>query len=226
MNRRWNVSSCLTLLALLPWLAACGGDAPAAADAVHAETADTVPAVLHRELFTAGLPYDTFLDQVGNRVELWRSLSEPGRVPAALVARARAALEGRSWRLLVVAEDACSDSASTIPYIARMAQLAGGLDVRIVDSAAGRPVMEAHPTPDGRAATPTVLLLDERFEEVGCWIERPAALQAWYIEEGASLRSGALADQKAGWYRGDRGRDTMTEIVEMLEAAAAGSVRC
>jgi hypothetical protein len=202
----------------------CAGERGEAA-AATAEAAAPIGPELHRQLFEAGEDFDSYLAGVQRRVELWRELAAL-QPDAAAVQRAHAASEGRGWMLLVVADDGCSDSASTIPYVARLLEAAGTVELRVVDGVAGRPVMQAHPTPDGRAATPTLLLLDEHFTEIGCWIERPAALQAWALGAGASLSDREFGDQKAGWYRGDRGRDTVAGIVEMLEAAAAGSPRC
>jgi hypothetical protein len=52
-------------------------------------------------------------------------------------------------RVLIVAEDRCADSVHTVPYIANLAA-AAGVDLRIVDRAAGEPIMSAHRTRDGR----------------------------------------------------------------------------
>jgi hypothetical protein len=204
-------------------LAACGSAEPDETGRGGATEAATPE--LHAQLYSTGIPYNVFLAGVRERAELWRELSAPGLVPSEAVGRARAAAAAGDWRVLVVADEGCSDSASTIPWIARLAEGAG-IPLRVVDAAAGRPIMEAYRTPDGRAATPTVLLLDGGFETAGCWIERPAALQAWTIERGSGLPTQQFSDRKAGWYLGDRGRDTVLEFVELLEAAAAGGVAC
>ena len=120
-------------------------------------------------------------------------------------------------RLLIVAFDRCSDSVGTIPYIAALVEAVDGLEMRIIPPAAGRPIMEAHRTPDGRPATPTVLLLDGEWEPVGAWVERPSELQAWYIENPEGLSHDARYDGKMEWYEGDAGESTVREIVGKLE---------
>ncbi|MGH7712425.1 MAG: thioredoxin family protein, partial [Gemmatimonadaceae bacterium] len=98
--------------------------------------------------------------------------------------------------------------------------------LRIVDSKAGKEVMETHRTPDNRAATPTVILLDSTFTERGCWIERPRELQAKIAGEKKSDRDSTVFEGKMAWYDKDQGASTLAEFVEMLEKAARGEAAC
>jgi hypothetical protein len=177
-----------------------------------------------RELYGGGVAWPAFLDAASARRELWVRNAEAASVPADLFERARA-VPG-SWRILAVAIDACSDSVNTLPYVAKLAELVPSLDLRIVDSTVGREIMERHRTPDDRAATPTLLLLDGEWSEAGCFIERPARLQAWYAERQGTMPTRELTDLKMEWYAGDAGRATLADLVAMLEGAAAGSPVC
>ncbi len=171
-----------------------------------------------------GVPWRAFHAATKARKQLWEENWTQAAVPSDLLSRARA-VPG-TWRILVIAIDTCSDSVSTIPYIAKLVESVPGLDMRIIDPDRGRPLMEARRTPDGRAATPTVILLDERYEEVGCWIERPATLQTWYLEEQKTTPVRELTGRKMEWYRTDAGVETLREMVTLLEAAAAGQRGC
>ena len=132
-----------------------------------------------------------------------------------------------SWRLLVVAEDYCGDSANTVPYVARLAEALGNLDVRIVDSRAGRGVMDAFPTPDGRGATPTMVLLDGNGEPVGCLVEQPRPLQDWWLGEAREIEDEEERfDRKYAWYDEDAGASTTAEVVEIMAGAAQGVPVC
>ncbi|MDX1495287.1 MAG: thioredoxin family protein [Longimicrobiales bacterium] len=177
-----------------------------------------------RALYQSGRSYEAFLGAATRRADLWESNTRDAEdIDPALVHRARAV--GGSWHFLAVAIDACSDSVSTIPYLARLVSLVEGLEMRIVDSTAGRAVMEAHPTPDGRAATPTVLLLSNDFDEAGCFIERPPQLQTWILEN-SDWSGQQLYERKMEWYREDGGQATVEAFVEMLEAAGRGETVC
>ena len=175
-------------------------------------------------LYSSGKTYIEFRDAAEARVEAWNNHYAEAMVPDAL-RRRMAAIPGR-WRLLVVAEDWCGDSANTIPYVAKLVDVAGNLDMRIINSDVGRAIMEAHRTPDGRPSTPTVILLSESYEEAGCFVERPRTLQNWFLENEDKLEEKDLFDQKYAWYDDDQGRHTLAEIVEMVEAASAGRTVC
>jgi len=200
-------------LATLMWLS------PFAPDVV---CADATPVPINdelRQIYESGRSYTDFIDAAARRAELWHGNTERAAgIDPALVARARAV--GGTWRFLAVAIDACSDSVSTIPYLAQLIALVDGLDLRVVDPTTGRGIMQSHPTRDGRASTPTVLLLDESYEEAGCFIERPPELKTWILEEGFS--SEEVYPRKMEWYENDAGHHTVEAFVEMLEAAAAG----
>ena len=178
-----------------------------------------------REVYEGGRSYADFLSHAEHRVELWRGNGDKAEgIDAALVERARAVLG--TWRFLAVAVDSCSDSVSTVPYLARLVSLVEGLDMRIVDSTVGRAIMESHRTPDGRASTPTVLLLNAAYEEAGCFIERPPKLQRWILENDGTLSSEDVFEQKMEWYAEDAGQNTLEAFVAMLESAEEGSVIC
>lgn len=172
-------------------------------------------------LHQQGRTWTAFFEAATSRRPMWEENYGAGAPDPALAARA-AAVPGR-WLVLAVAEDWCGDSANTVPYLARLSEEVPSVELRIVDSKVGRWVMEGRRTPDGRAATPTIVVLDPAGAEVGCLVERPAALRAWVNEHKAGLSDDEFQSRKMAWYRNDRGRETVGEIVAILEAAAAGS---
>ena len=182
------------------------------------------PAPSLRELYSEGQTFQQFLSAAHSKRAQWLAIYEAGSVSDELMARARA-IPG-SWRLLVIAEDWCGDSLNTMPYVARLVEAVPNLQMRIIGSKRGRKVMKAHRTPDGRAATPTVILLDDRYRDSGCWVERPAELQRWFQQKKQTLSEKELYDQKYAWYANDKGHQTVREIVDMLAAAAAGRPTC
>jgi hypothetical protein len=178
----------------------------------------------YRRLFERGVTMEQFLAAAKSRREQWLRNYGDAIVPDALVTKGGAV--AGPWKLLVVAVDGCSDSVNTIPYIAKLAEKIPGVELRIVDSDVGRSVMDAHRTPDGRGATPTVILLDGSYEERGCWIERPAELREWMLENKGKVKDSELFERKMAWYAADKGEKTMAEIAAMLEAAGRGERVC
>lgn len=212
--RRRRQSRLVALLCALPLLATtagCGEAPPSDPD----------------EIWSLARPYT--LAEVERRRDDWAVAdAAAGDLPDALLARARkavAAVPG-PLRLLAISEDACIDSAHTIPHLMALADAVPGLEARLVDSSTGRAVMEAHPSPDGRAATPTVVLLDEAGAVRGCWVERPAPLQSWYLANPEGLGRTELYVAKTEWYEADGGAHVVREFVRILEAAASGTPLC
>ncbi len=209
----------LALLLALPPTSPCTG-APAAPRVQHEGPRDSTFAAL----FAAGQPYDTFVAQARERRAQWVALTETAAVPAEAV-RAIAGISA-PLRVLMVAIDGCSDSVNSLPYIARLLSHAPSVQVRVVLPTAGGGVMEAYRTPDGRTATPTLVVLDAEDRVVGCWVERPAALQALAV---AARREGTLerfqAD-KQRWYDTDRGMAISTEVAAVLRGAATATPVC
>jgi hypothetical protein len=172
-------------------------------------------------LYQQGQPFTQFLLDAKSRKQTWTDNYANGKVDDETAGRIRA-LDGQ-WRFLVIAVDRCSDSANTIPFLARMVEESGGkLDLRIVHPDQGKSVQEAHRTSDGRAATPTIILLDETGQEVGCWVERPTPLAEWFNEQKPKVKESELLEGKADWYKKDKGKTTVSELLDMLEQAAPG----
>ncbi len=162
--------------------------------------------------FAQGLPWADYLAGAKQQRELWvRNAARD--VPADLIARFKKA--GAGLRVLVVAEDWCSDSVNSVPYLGTLAAKAG-VELRVINSVAGKPFMDAHRTPDGRAATPTVILIRDG-KEVGAWVERPVVPQTWFIDMANKVDSAERQQRKMSWYDWSHGDDALREIVVMAE---------
>ncbi len=175
-------------------------------------------------LYEGGRTWVEFFEAAKDRKPMWTDNYQAGAPDSMIGDRARAV--GGQWRILAVAEDWCGDSANTVPYLVRLAEQVPGLDIRIANSKDGRWLMERHQTPDGRAATPTIVLLDAAGEERGCIIERPLKLRVWVSENKPKLSDDDFQKAKMTWYREDRGRETVQEMVSLLEAAGKGPTTC
>lgn len=167
------------------------------------------------ELYDHGITFAQFLENARARRDEWRAHYNDATVTPALMTRMRA-LPGKR-RLLVVAEDWCSDSANTVPYIARLVDGAPErLEMRVIDSKRGQAVMEAHRTPDGRTATPTIVVLGDDGRVLGTWTERPSSTQSWFLEKQKTTMQKPLHDELMEWYAKDAGKTTVAEIADML----------
>ena len=166
-------------------------------------------------LYAKGIAFAEFLENARARRDEWRKHYNDALVTPDLITRMRALPEKR--RLLVVTEDWCSDSANTVPYIARLVDGAPErLEMRLINSQLGKAVMEAHRTPDGRAATPTLVVLGDAGRLIGAWTERPSSTQAWFLEKQKTTMQKPLKEELIAWYAKDAGQTTVAEIADVL----------
>lgn len=177
-----------------------------------------------RTLYENGRPFTDFLEDARSRKDQWHDHYGDGKVSEETLDRARAVTG--TWRLLAIAEDWCGDSVNTIPYLARLVEQVPSLDMRVINSKVGRGVMEAHRTPDGRPSTPTVLLLDDDWNVVGCFVERPKPLMDWYQSHREDMTSDDLHKYIFEWYGTDAGATTVSQVVSLMEAATGGHPSC
>jgi hypothetical protein len=76
--------------------------------------------------------------------------------------------------------------------------------------------MAAHRTPDGRTATPTIVLW-RNGRDAGAWVERPAELQRMFLSMSTNPESAQRFSQRHAWYESDRGLSVLREIVALIE---------
>ena len=207
----WTVT--LALVASLCAPEACPAE-------VDAGTANQNVSDSLRATFEKGQTWTDFYSAIERRREVWERSWTSTQIPDALISRARGA---GKLRILVITEYGCSDSANSVPVLARIVEAAPNLEMRLVNAATGRQWMERYRTPDGRTATPTVLVLDDEFRIRSAWIEQPKELQAFWLPIIASKESSARFGEKMAWYTKDEGRAIMRELVEAIEAAASGT---
>lgn len=177
-------------------------------------------AVDYEGLWSNATPFHTFLENVRARQEAWRSRFANAAIEASALSEARA-LPGRR-QILAVAEDRCSDSAWAVPYLAKLAAaVPEKLELRVIGRAEGRRIQANHLTPDGRRATPTIVVLDERSRFIGAWVERPAELQKWFVDQKGTLGRDELHEHMEKWYETDAGRSTVNEVLALLRREPA-----
>ena len=175
----------------------------------------------YQALWANAPPFHTFLENVRARKEQWTSRFSNAAIDAAALTQARA-LPGKR-HILAVAEDRCSDSAWAVPYLAKLAAaVPEKLEVRVIGRSEGSRIQAAHMTPDGRRATPTIVVLDDNDAFIGAWVERPAELQQWYIKNKPLVSADDLHEHMDEWYTKDAGRSTVNEVLAILNQPPAG----
>lgn len=171
-------------------------------------TSATLPLLDFCALWNEALPFATFVERAETKQAFWHGIYRQARLPSWAVAEARAQAP-RRW--LVLAEDWCNDAVSVIPILARLADEAPGVELRILRRDEHPEVMDQYLT-DGARAIPIVIVLNEECEELGHWGSRPAPLQAWF-EAHRDMEKAARTLEVRKWYARDQGHTTMREVL-------------
>ena len=167
--------------------------------------------------FRAAAEFRAYVELAEANKDLWRFGARRAEVDEAQVARVVAT--GGRWHLLALSEDWCGDAFNTLPTVARLAELAPNVELRLLSRDANPDLMDAHLSGTARAI-PVVIVYDEEWNEVGWWGSRPAPLQALVTGEWAALDKTERYPMIREWYVRDKGRAVVDEIVGLIERAA------
>jgi hypothetical protein len=162
-------------------------------------------------LWNSALPYADFVAASDLKHRgLWEGLYRLAKVPEWAVAGS----DHARVRLLAIAEDWCGDASNTLPVLARLAELAHGVELRLIRRDEHPELMDRYLT-NGSRSIPIVIALDERFQEIGHWGPRPRVLQHWVIEElGRGRAKTEIYPEIRKWYARDKGETTLREVLE------------
>jgi len=159
-------------------------------------------------------PFDRFLGRIMKLQSLWEGSTRAAVIPE--WAQLRFSQLPHGLRLLVLNADWCLDSASTVPTLARLAEVVPGVEMRVLDRDQYPQVMDQYLT-EGTRSIPLAILLDRDFRQLGHWGPRPKELQAFvraHLDRDMSKEAIHLEIRK--WYVGDRGNAMLREIGEIV----------
>lgn len=163
----------------------------------------------YEELFSIGEGFDAFvahglLDEITGVRVVQARLTAADAVSAATLQRIQAV--SRRYHLLVAGEMWCPDcqiNVTVMDYLQRTQPL---IDLAVITKGRAEDDLRERLALD-RIPIPVVAVLDERFELVGRFIERPQVV----IDGGDALKP----DYRAGQYL----EDTLTDLLDIIEAA-------
>jgi hypothetical protein len=138
-----------------------------------------------REQFEQGLTYEQYKAQMTrNREKLEANERRMQIDPADLAAFQRVP---HPLNVLVLAEDWCGDVIANLPVVGRLAAESGTLELRILLRDQHLDIMDQYLLRGQFRAIPAVIFLDQDFNDVGVWIERPDSVTARREEQRRAL---------------------------------------
>lgn len=167
-----------------------------------------------RREFLAASTFAQFVEDAERQREHWQAVVRRASIAPDALRRVRT-LHG-AWHLLVLTEDWCGDGIHTLPFLARLSQLALNLDLRVLRRDRHPALMDEHKSGHARAI-PVVMILDDEFVERGWWASRPSELQALMDGPWRRLPPRERELVKRRWQARDRGTSALEEIIALLE---------
>jgi gas vesicle protein len=174
-----------------------------------------------REQFESGMTYDAYKGQMTrNREQL-----EQNEQDLQLKAEDVQAFQSlpQPLNVLALAEDWCGDVIANLPVLGKLAEASSGkLNVRILlrDQEPGSQVMDEHLNKGQFKSIPTLVFLDEQFNEVGLWAERPESVSQLREEKRQ-----ALYQQHPEWGDASKPIAELPEDVRTQVQQATGAMR-
>jgi hypothetical protein len=124
-----------------------------------------------RERFAQGMTYDAYKEQMTRNRERF----EANERSAVISAEDRSAFAGTPLHVLVITEDWCGDAVANFPLLGRLAKEAGTLDLRVFLRDQNDDLTAQYMNREFKSI-PVFAFFDERFKELGRFIERPASV--------------------------------------------------
>ena len=119
---------------------------------------------------------------------------------------------------IVITESWCGDSAQNLPVIAKLTQLSGLIEFKIVLRDSNLEFMDLHLTNGGRAI-PKLIVFDESDNEIFQWGPRPVEAQNLFTRlKNDGMPKPDINKELHLWYGRNRGKEVEREIYELLKS--------
>jgi len=113
----------------------------------------------------------------------------------------------------VLTYDGCGDALYNVPVLAKIAKLAGNIDLRVVQRDENLDIMDQFKNQGLYRSVPTMIFMDENLNEIGNLKERSEAMSQVMEAEQLKVRR-ALRDQYKDEWRKEMARELRTVIAE------------
>ncbi|MBV9170050.1 MAG: thioredoxin family protein [Chloroflexi bacterium] len=141
-----------------------------------------------REQFESGMTYDAYKTQMSrNREQLEQNEKELDLKPQDVQVFRDLS---RPLNVVALAEDWCGDVVANLPVLGRIATESNGklnLRIHLRDQEPGSKIMDEHLNKGQFKSIPTVIFLDQSYNELGVWIERPDSVTKLREEKRQAL---------------------------------------
>lgn len=124
-----------------------------------------------------------------------------------------------NFSFLVISEGWCGDAAQILPVLNKIAESSNKIDLKIVFRDENEALMNNFLT-NGSKSIPIIIIVDSNNQVVSSWGPRPSIATKMvmdYKEKNGALDDVFKKDLQL-WYNKDKGLNTQTEIIGLLQA--------
>ena len=142
---------------------------------------------ISRERFLTGMTYDEYKAQMTRNRDRFEANEARVAIDAGDLDAFRA-LSG-PIHVLVLTEDWCGDALANVPILGRLAREAGTLDLRVFLRDQNKDLMQQYLNQGKFESIPVFAFFNDRFEPIGVFIERPAAVTEKRAEQRKAIHA-------------------------------------
>lgn len=124
------------------------------------------------------------------------------------------------WEWVVLTEAWCGDAAQNIPLLAKIAEAAPTITLRLLLRDENLDVMDAYLTNGGRGIPKLICLKPDTLEEIGTWGPRPRPAQTMMEEFKANPNGRTYADAARDaqtWYAHNKTQTLQREMIALFQ---------
>jgi hypothetical protein len=166
--------------------------------------------VMPRERFEKATTFDQYVDLMKvNKEQMLKNVDE-----------IEISADDVSWwkqqgklKVFVLTYDGCGDALYNIPVLAKIAKLAGNVDLRVVQRDENLDIMDQFKNQGLYRSVPTFIFMDESLEEIGTLKERAESMSQVMEAEQLKVRR-ALREQYRDEWRKEMARELRTVVAE------------
>jgi pyruvate/2-oxoglutarate dehydrogenase complex dihydrolipoamide dehydrogenase (E3) component len=152
--------------------------------------------VMPKERFEQATTFDQYVDRMKVNKETMLKFTEEVQVPADDVDWWK---RQGSLKVFALTYDGCGDALYNIPVLAKIAKLAGNVDLRVVQRDENLDIMDQYKNQGLYRSVPTFIFMDENLNEVGTLKERAEAMTQIMEAEQLKVRRSLREENKDAW---------------------------
>jgi hypothetical protein len=151
---------------------------------------------MSRERFDNATTFDQYVSLMKVNKDTMQAFTNEVEISAADVAwwKARGKLNA-----FVLTYDGCGDALFNIPVLAKIARLAGNIDLRVVQRDENLDIMDAYRNQGLYRSVPTFIIMDADLNEVGTLKERAESMSQIMEAEQLKVRRSLREQNKEAW---------------------------